>query len=146
MALPLRYSLRNIVVRRSATALTALGIAMTVAVFAGVLSLNTGFEQIYAPRGDARLAIFLRPGATSEGESAIRREQADILLKERAELVRDDQGRPLAAAETFLAVYMERKGGGLTNVPIRGIQPMSITIRGDKVRLIEGRWFEWGHD
>jgi len=143
MALPIRYSLRNLTVRRSAAALTALGIAMTVAVFAGVLSLNAGFEQLYEPRGDTGLAIFMRPGATSEGESAIQREEADILLKERPEIARNAEGRPLAAAETYLAVYMEKTDGGLTNVPLRGVQPMSIELRGDKVKLVDGRWFEW---
>lgn len=146
MALPIRYTLRNIVVRRSASALTALGIAMTVAVFAGVLALRSGFESIYAPRGDANLAIYLRPGATSEGESVVRREEAEILTKERPEVMRAADGRALAAAELFLAVYMQKIDGGLTNVALRGIQPMSIPIRGDSLRLTEGRWFEWGSD
>lgn len=147
MALPLRYTLGNIAVRRSATALTALGIAMTVAVFAGVLALNAGFESIYAPRGETGLAIYLRPGATSEGESVIRRDEAEILTKERPEVRRDEKtGQPLAAAELFLAVYMEKVGGGVTNVALRGIQPMSLPLRGDVVKLVEGRWFEWGSD
>lgn len=146
MALPIRYTLRNIVVRRSASALTALGIAMTVAVFAGVLALNSGFKAIYAPRGDSSLAIYLRPGATSEGESVIRRQEADILTKERPEVLHAEDGRALAAAELFLAVYMEKIDGGLTNVALRGIQPMSIPLRGDVVKLVEGRWFEFGSD
>ena len=145
MALPFRYTLGNIAVRRSATALTALGIAMTVAVFAGVLALNSGFKSIYTPRGDSNLAIYLRPGATSEGESVIRREEANILTKERPEVAIAD-GRKLAAAELFLAVYMDKVQGGVTNVALRGIQPMSIPLRGDAIRLVEGRWFEWGSD
>ena len=40
MALPVNYAWRNIAVRRSSAALTALGIAMTVAVFVGVLSIG----------------------------------------------------------------------------------------------------------
>ncbi|HZM00713.1 MAG TPA: ABC transporter permease [Planctomycetota bacterium] len=146
MPLPIRYTLGNIAVRRSATALTALGIAMTVAVFAGVLALNSGFQAIYTPRGDSNLAIYLRPGATSEGESVIRREEANILTKERPEVAEADDGRKLAAAELFLAVYMDKVEGGVTNVALRGIQPMSLPLRGDTVRLVEGRWFEWGSD
>jgi len=146
MALPLRYTLRNIAVRRASALFTALGVAMTVAVFAGVLSLRAGFEQLYQPQGRAGLAVYLRPGATSEGESAIRREQVEILVKERPEIERDAQGRPVAAAETYLAVYLEKADGGLTNVPLRGVQPMSIALRGDALRLVEGRWFEFGAD
>ena len=146
MALPLKYVVRNVAVRRASAAFTALGIAMTVAVFAGVLSLERGFEQLYKPRGHADRIVYLRPGATSEGESAIRREQVEILLKERPEIARDAQGRPLAAAETFLAVYMDKKKGGTVNCPLRGIQPMSIVLRGDELRLVEGRWPAWGSD
>jgi putative ABC transport system permease protein len=147
MALPLAYTFRNVAVRRASAALTALGIAMTVAVFAGVLSLRAGFEQLYRSRGDSNVAIYLRPGATSEGESGIRREQAEILMKERPEIERDAQGRPLAAAECFLAVYMEKiDGGGLTNVPLRGVQPTSLQLQGDRLKLVEGRWMQFGAD
>ena len=144
MALPLAYTFRNVVVRRSSAALTAFGIAMTVAVFAGVLSLRAGFEQLYKPRGDAHIAVYMRPGAVSEGESALPRDQTDILIKERPEIDRDDKGHPLAAAEIFLAVYMEKLGGGTTNTPLRGVQPASITLQGERLQLVEGRWMEFG--
>jgi len=147
MVLPLMYTTRNILVRRSSAILTALGIAMTVAVFAGVLALNDGFKQLYRTRGHADRAIYMRPGATSEGESGITREQTDILVKERPEIARDADGRPLAAAETYLAVYMDLvSGAGKTNVPLRGIQPMSLQLRGDDVKLVEGRWMKFGTD
>ena len=146
MPLPVRYTLRNMAVRRSATALTALGIAMTVAVFAGVLALNLGFRQLYETHGDSNLAIYLRPGAKSEGESVVRREEADILIKERPEVARDEAGRPLAAAELYLAVYMDKVDGGVTNVALRGIQPASIALREGVVRKVEGEWFKFGTD
>ena len=37
-----------------------LGIAFTVAVFAGVLALRDGFESVYAPRGEEDIAAFLQ--------------------------------------------------------------------------------------
>ena len=144
--LPVRYSLRNVGVRRGSAVLTMLGVAITVAVFAGVLSLRDGFRSIYETRGSDEILIYLRPGAKSEGESGIAREVADILIKERPEILRGDDGLPLAAMETFLAVYMQTDGGGTTNVPIRGIQPQSIALMGDQVRLVEGRWAAWGSD
>lgn len=144
MALPLSYTFRNVVVRRSSAALTAFGIAMTVAVFAGVLSLRDGFSQLYKPRGDITVAIYMRPGSASEGESALPRDQTDILIKERAEIERDAQGRPLAAAEVFLAVYLEKLEGGTTNTAVRGVQPMSVELQGDRLKLAEGRWLEFG--
>ncbi|MED5331191.1 MAG: ABC transporter permease [Planctomycetota bacterium] len=147
MLLPLRYTVRNVLVRQTSALLTMLGIALTVAVFAGVIALRDGFEALYRPRGDESLVIYMRPGATSEGESIIRRSEAEILIKERPEIDRNDKGLPLAAAETFLAVYLEkREGGTLTNVPLRGIQSMSLEILGDNVRLVEGRWLQFGSD
>ena len=146
MKLPLIYTFRNVAVRRSSAALTAFGIAMTVAVFAGVLSLNAGFEQLYKPRGDANIAIYMRPGAASEGESAVPREQTEILIKERPEIERDKDGQPLAAAELFLAVYMDKLDGGMTNTPLRGIRPASIALHGDRLKLAEGRWPHFGSD
>ena len=144
MALPFSYSLRNVAVRRSSAALTAFGIAMTVAVFAGVLSLRAGFEQLYKPRGDATIGIYMRPGAMSEGESAIPRDQTDIIIKERPEIERDAAGHPLAAAEIFLAVYLEKIEGGTTNTALRGVQPASIPLQGERMKLVEGRWLEFG--
>lgn len=146
MALPIGYSWRNLVVRRASTLFTALGIALTVAVFCGIFSLRNGFESLYHVRGDQDIAIYLRPGATSEGESGITREQANILLKERPEIVRDAEGAPVAAAETYLAMYMERIGGGLTNVPLRGVQPRSFEVQASAPRIVEGRMFQWGAD
>jgi putative ABC transport system permease protein len=145
--LPLRYSIRNVAVRQASALLTMLGIALTVAVFSGVISLRDGFRSIYRARGAEDVLIYLRPGAKSEGESALRREDVEILIKERPEIVRDEAtGRPLAAAETFLAIYMDMVDGGTTNVPIRGIQPASLEIMGDDVELLTGRWPMWGTD
>lgn len=146
MALPLAYPLRNLWVRRVSAGFTALGVAMTVAVFAGVLALRDGFRAAYEVGGRGDTAIYLRPGATSEGVSGISRGDVEILVKERPEIAAGPDGRPLAAAETFLAVYMELIDGGVTNVPLRGIQPASLEIRGDALRLVEGRWPQWGSD
>lgn len=144
--LPIRYSLRNVIVRRSTALLTLLGIGLTVAVYCGVLSLREGLKSIYAERGSDEIAIYLRPGAASEGESALRREQAEILIKERPEIVRDASGAPIAAKECFLAVYMDLADGGTTNVPLRGIEPASRAIFGEHLELVSGRWMEPSSD
>ncbi|MEM7168443.1 MAG: ABC transporter permease, partial [Planctomycetota bacterium] len=146
MPLPIRYSIRNMAVRRMSTFLTAVGVALTVAVFAGVFALRSGLQQIYTDAGRDNLAIYLRQGATSEGESGIPRESAQILIKERPEIARNADEVPQAAAESYLAVYMEKVGGGLTNVPLRGVQPMSIELQGDALQLVDGRWMEFGTD
>lgn len=145
--LPLRYSLRNVAVRRTSAALTVLGIALTVAVFAGVIALRDGFASVFETGGDDEVVVLLRVGSSSEGESVIRRKSAETLIKERPEFARGDDGQPLAAKESFLAVYMETTKGGLTNVPLRGIEPVSLDMyRQAGTELLEGRWLTFGTD
>jgi ABC-type antimicrobial peptide transport system permease subunit len=146
MALPTGYTTRNLLRRRSQVLFTALGIAFTTAVLCGILSLRNGFEQLFRPLGAEEVAVYLRIGATSEGDSGIPRESARIIIKERPEILRDAQGNPLAAAECFLALYMEKMNGGLVNAPLRGIEEASLKLHPTPPRLLEGRWPDWGSD
>src|SRR5690606_28887288 len=143
---PFGYNLRSLLVRRSATLLTVLGIGATVAVLAGVLALRQGFESLFAESGRDDIIVFLRPGAGSEGESIISRERADILTKSFPEIASDDKGRPFATAQTYLAVRRTKLGGGETNVPIRGVEPMTFELYGDDLRISAGRMFRPGTD
>lgn len=143
---PLSYNARSLFVRRSATLLTVFGIGATVAVLAGVLALQQGFERLFTSSGREHVVIFLRPGATNEGDSLFERERAEILMKSRPEIALDEQGRPLAAAERYLAVRRRKLDGGETNVPIRGIGPRSLAIHGDLVEVVAGRPVEFGAD
>jgi ABC-type antimicrobial peptide transport system permease subunit len=146
MLVPLRYNLRSLLVRRSATLLTALGIGATVAIFAGVLSLEAGFRTLFERAGREDVFLFLRPGASSEGESMWRRDKADRLIKTLPEIRRGAQGQPLAAMECYLAVRRFRIGGGETNVPVRGVEPAAFDIHGDDIRIVAGRRFRPGAD
>jgi ABC-type antimicrobial peptide transport system permease subunit len=146
MLVPFTYNLRSLWVRRAATLLTLLGIAATVATVAGVLALQQGFASLYASSGRQDLAVILRPGSTSEGLSTFRREGALKIAKGTPEFALDDDGQPLAGLECYLAVRRFRVSGGETNVPLRGVQPATFKIRGDEVRVVEGRNFEPGAD
>ena len=140
------YHLRSLFVRRSATLLTVLGIGATVAVVAGVLALQQGFERLYADSGREDLVVFLRPGATGEGDSVFDRDRGRRLLDQVPELELGEDGRPLASMELYLAVRRFRLTGGETNVPIRGVQPATFELRGAELELLEGRLPEPGSD
>jgi len=146
MLVPLSYNLRSIWVRRTSTALTVLGIAATVAVVAGVLALQQGFQSLYTESGREDLVVLLRPGATNEGDSIFTRDRALKLIKTLPEIDTGADEQPLASMECFLAIRRFRVGGGETNVPIRGIQPATWKLRGDDVKIVEGRTFEPGSD
>ncbi|MBM4015833.1 MAG: ABC transporter permease [Planctomycetes bacterium] len=149
MLVPLSYTLRSLFVRRSATLLTIVGVGATVAVLAGVLALRAGFTTLFAQNGREDVAVFLRDGATSEGESGLTRETCDRLIKTLPQIARGDgpEGAPLGAMECYLAVRRPKAdGSGETNVPFRGIERASIALRGDEFRIAEGRSLEFGAD
>jgi putative ABC transport system permease protein len=135
---PLQYNVRSLWQRRGATFLTVLSIGATVGVLAGMLCLQQGFVGVQTQGGRADLAIFLRPGAKSEGESAFDLERARVVLKETPEVAAGPNGAPLASAESFLAISLPKVDGGVTNVPLRGVQPASFLIHGGDVRVLPG--------
>jgi putative ABC transport system permease protein len=142
---PFSYNTRSLFVRRSATLLTVLGIGATVAVLAGVLALQQGFERLFSDSGREDVAVFLRQGATNEGDSAFTRERAEILMKTLGVFDSNAKGQPLVVTESYLAVRRFKRAGGETNVPVRGTEPIAFEIFGD-VKIVEGRSFKPGTD
>ena len=145
MLVPFSYSLRSLFVRRSATLLTMLGIGATVAMVAGIIALQQGFKYMFESGGREDVAIFLRPGAANEGDSQFSYDRGLKLIKSMPEIEVGSEG-PIAAMEAYLAVLLAPVRGGLTNVPLRGVQPMSFTIRKKELHVSEGRNFTPGHD
>jgi hypothetical protein len=109
---PWRYPVRSLFVRWQASLFSAVGIAMTVAVLCGVFALRLGLSELFASTGSDRVVVYLRPGASSEGESGIPLSRVQKYEKERPEVALDAEGRPLAAGETYLALYLPRLDGG----------------------------------
>jgi putative ABC transport system permease protein len=143
---PIRYNVRSLLVRMSSTILTVSAVGATIAVFAGMMSLQQGFATLFQERGRTDLAVFLRKGATSEGESGITLQQAAILKKEVPEIERNAADQPLASAELFLALRLRKFDGGETNVAIRGVEPMTFEVQGDDIKIIAGENFTPGSD
>lgn len=145
--IPWSYPLRSLLVRWQASAMSALGIAMTIAVLCGVFALRAGFESLMSDTGSDDVVVYLRPGATSEGESGISLERVRQFKNERPEIATDESGAPLAAGETYLALFLNKIGeGGLVNVPIRGVEPTSFDVQGNDFELVEGRMLDFGKD
>ena len=81
MLVPLSYNLRSLFVRKSATLLTILGIGATVAIVSGIIALQQGFSTMFTAGGRDDVAVFLRPGATNEGDSQFSRDRGLELIK-----------------------------------------------------------------
>ena len=103
---PLRYPLRSITVRWSASLFSAFGIAMTVAVFTGVMSLRRGFEGLYAVTGRDDIGVYLRPSSQSESESMVRYPVDTQIVLARPEVATGAHGEALAASESFLGINL----------------------------------------
>jgi len=144
MAIPLSYNLRNLVARKTTTIMTALGIALTVAVLLAVLALVEGLRTSLASTGNPLHVLVMRSGATSELVSVITREGFQD-LKLRPGVTRDSEGRPMASLEmvTIIGLESPELPGGM-NVTARGITPMGFEMR-EYMKLVEGRMFRPGH-
>src|SRR5271156_6231718 len=98
MAIPIAYNLRNLVVRKTTTLMTALGIALTVAVLLAILSLVGGLRATLSASGDPLKVLVMRQGSDSELVSTFLRPQfQDLKFKQGIATGRD--GQPLASLE-----------------------------------------------
>ena len=74
MAIPITYNIRNLIVRKTTTIMTALGIGLTVAVLLSVLALVEGLRTAFKATANPTHVLVTRKGATSElvsGRSAV---------------------------------------------------------------------------
>lgn len=139
-----KFGLLSLPQRRGAVMATIFGIAGVVAVLVGVLSIAAGFKQAMTISGAPDGAIVMRSGANSEMVSGLGREETR-LIAEAPGVARTDQG-PLASAELFVIIDLPKRSTGTdANVPLRGVEPAALLVR-DKLKIIEGRTFEWGKD
>ncbi len=130
--------------RRPGTAAVAMsGIAALTGVFAGVLSMASGFEKTMEGTGQEDVALILRSGASAELNSRFTGEQADV-IRYAPGIARDVRGEPEVSSELFWIVNAVGKSSGTeANVALRGIQPTGYGLRKD-YRLAEGREFTPG--
>ena len=130
--------------RRPGTAAVAMsGIAALTGVFAGVLSMASGFEKTMEGSGREDVALVLRSGSTAELNSRFNGEQADV-IRYAPGIARDAEGEPQVSSELFWIVNAVGKSSGTeANIALRGIQPSGYALRKD-YRLAEGREFTPG--
>ncbi len=142
-SIPLSYSLRNLMVRKATTVMTALGIGLTVAVLLGIGALVDGLTGALAATGHARNLILMRQGAPSELVSAAPREKFDV-VKFLPGIEKLD-GEPMVSHEVVSVTNLALRSDpqSVSNITVRGLSPMGIKLRGD-ARLVSGRWFEPG--
>jgi len=142
MKLPISYNLRNLVVRKTTTVMTALGLGLTVAVLLADLALVNGLRIAFTSTADPRNVLVLRKGSTSElNGGATRQVFQDIKFK--PGIARDERGEPMASLEIGTVVSLKNsETGNNSNITVRGLSPVGIQLR--KVRIAGGHWFTPG--
>lgn len=145
MKIPFVYNLRSVTQRPVSTTLTALGIALVVAVFVAMLALANGFVAALVSTGSADNVLLLRRGADSELSSGIPREAISIISAS-PHIAAGADGRPMISPETYIVINIRRLGGGefdVANVVARGVSEKAWDVRRN-LKIIEGRRFASG--
>lgn len=145
MKIPLSYNARSLLQRPASTLLTALGIALVVAVFIGMLALANGFRAALTRTGSAQNVLVLRRGADSELSSGLDRESVNILASS-PHIASGTDSKPMVSPEVYVLIPLPRAGKDTTvlaNVVVRGVSAAAWTVR-NNLQIDEGRKPESG--
>lgn len=140
MALPLKYNLRNLTVRKMTTLATVGGIALVVVVTILLLSLVVGLQAMLAATGSERNLVVVRKGATNDGSSSVTREAVQA-VRYLSGIARTPEGEPLVSPELIIQPFAQPKGGGRENILVRGVSPAAFLVH-EQIKLVAGRMLQ----
>ena len=104
--IPISYNVRSLVVRRTTTIATALGIALVVFVLASSLMLGFGIERTMGRSGRPDNAFVMRKGSDAELASSIETRFVSLILAAPG-VARDGSGAPLGSGEIVIVITAE---------------------------------------
>jgi putative ABC transport system permease protein len=151
MAIPISYNVRNLILRKGLTLMTALGIALTVTTAIFLMALVAGLNRAFVSSGNPLNVLVLRKGSEAELSGGF---DAALFptLKTLPGIAKDSHGEPMVSGEWVVVIVLPRKDGtGEVNVTVRGMMPDGLEMRqlaGPKghpgVKLVAGQWFNTG--
>jgi hypothetical protein len=152
--IPLRYNVRNLVVRWKTTLMTAGAFMMVVGLLTGMLAFVNGMRRLTEDSGHADNVMVLSEGATEETFSNLGfSDTSDLgsLLDDanRERLVTDEHGRPLVSREKYMVIG-QPLGPPLADgkpkrsfVQIRGVEDWAVSAAVHRLDFLEGE--AWGN-
>jgi len=141
MAIPISYNIRNMILRKGLTVMTALGIGLTVTTAVFLMMLLTGLKKAFVTSGDPLNVLVVRKGSTSELVGGFAKDKVPI-LRTLPGIALDKNGQPMVSAEWVVLVSLPRKNGsGNVNVTLRGMEQDGIELRKKHAKLVNGEWF-----
>lgn len=136
------YNLRSLLQRKGTALMTAVGIALTVAVLVTSLALAAGLRKVFAASGHPEQLLVMRKGATAELNSSISAEAAR-LIREMPGVARTGDGEPMVSPESISIVNLpSREYPDGMNITVRGLTRMGMNMR--DLRVVQGRTLEPG--
>lgn len=143
MKIPISYNIRNLMRRRTTTIMTALGIALTVAVLLSVSAMVEGLRTSLGSTGHPLNILVTRKGSNAELNSSMTQEQFQV-IKAKQGIERLSSGESMASLELVTVVILDspENPAGI-NINLRGLTTTGVAMR-DYVRIAEGRMFQPG--
>jgi len=143
MAIPLKYNLRNLAVRRTTTLMTAFSITLTVTVFVVLMALARGLETSLSATGHPLNLLVMRDGSQSETQSSVQRDSLQV-IRYLEGIAKNEKGEPWVSPELIVLINLPRRGQAQgSNVTIRGLTPAGFGLR-PEFKVVEGRQFRSG--
>ncbi len=142
MKIPLKYTLRNFSSRKLTTGITVVGVALVVFVFTAVLMMAYGVQKTLVTTGSPDNVKISRKSAQGEISSIIDPDTRNVILT-LPQIAHTSEGKPIASGEPVVIINLDRMGGGVSNVTVRGVSPVAFLLR-PQVKLVEGRMFNEG--
>jgi putative ABC transport system permease protein len=133
IGVPFQYNARSLLVRKTTTLATALGIALVVFVFAGSLMLGD-VGRVLATAGRPDTVIILRKGSDAELSSGINNDYVG-LFRGPAQV---SQAGGVIGEIIVLVIADHIDGSGSSNVLVRGTPPEGIAFR-PEIKIVSGR-------
>jgi len=143
MAIPIAYNLRNLVVRKTTTVMTAVGIGLTVAVLVADMALVEGLRTAFKATGNPLQLVVMRKGSNAELNSTVTREAFQI-MKVEPRIAVNDAREPMASPEILTVVNLPSVDSPTgMNLTVRALSQVGVEMRGAKIQP-GGRWFQSG--
>jgi len=144
--IPLRYNVRSLLVRRTTSLATLIGVALVVFVLATALMLTAGIDKTLAASGSSDHVVVLRKGSDAEMASSIETSALSMVLAGPG-VKKDSAGKPIGSGEIVTVILGDKAdgSGGVSNVLVRGVADNVMELR-PEAHVIEGRPARPGSD
>jgi len=135
--IPIRYNLRSLMVRRTTSLMTAMGVALVVMILVILSGLIAGLRTSVLGAGNRGNWVVLARGITSEPGSFITHEQYEI-IRTRPEIVSEGD-TTLISPESVTGFLTSPDGPNSNFTFLRGVRPEGFLVHRN-MRLVSGRW------